>query len=184
MEHFYKNIHGWDDGIPDFYKMIVNSAENGMHFVEVGTWKGRSAAYMCVEIANSGKQIQFDCVDTWEGSPLEPDHMNDPHVLNKSLYEHFLENMEKVKDYYNPIKMTSVDASKCYKDASLNFVFIDAAHDYNSVCEDIKAWLPKVKVGGIISGHDYWQGNDVTRAVNDTLTDFSVGYGVWFKQIK
>ena len=38
------------------------------HFVEIGSYKGRSSSYMAVEIVNSGKSITFDCVDTWKGS--------------------------------------------------------------------------------------------------------------------
>lgn len=38
---------------------------------------------------------------------------------------------------------------------SLNLAFIDADHSYDSVLADIKAWLPKVKVGGMLCGHDY-----------------------------
>lgn len=68
IQHFWQNIHGWDDGIPPVYQEMVKQAEDGSHFVEVGSWKGKSSAYMAVEIANSGKRIRFDCVDTWGGS--------------------------------------------------------------------------------------------------------------------
>jgi len=40
-------------------------------------------------------------------------------------------------------------------DCTLDFVFIDAGHDAKSVRRDIKSWHPKVRPGGIISGHDY-----------------------------
>ena len=43
---------------------MVESYDNA-HFVEVGTWQGNSAAYMAVEILNSGKNIQFDVYDIW-----------------------------------------------------------------------------------------------------------------------
>jgi len=154
MEHFYQNIgEDWFD-YPDVYSYIVNKFDSGSHFVEVGAWKGRSAAFMAVELINSNKSIKFDCVDTWEGSPDVESHVNDPAVKENKLYELFLENIKPVKNIINPLRMTSVEASKLYQDKSLQFVFIDANHDYEHVKEDIIHWLPKVAPGGIIAGHD------------------------------
>lgn len=181
MQHFWTTIHGWDDGIPPVYQSMVAQAEDGMHFVEVGSWKGRSSAFMAVEIANSGKQIRFDCVDTWEGDPNEQGHMEDRHVQAGQLYEHFIENMKPVEGYYKAVRAPSVVAAAMYEDNSLDFVFIDAAHDYDNVKADIAAWLPKVKEGGIIGGHD-WGHPPVAQAVQDSLTDISVEFGCWFKQ--
>ena len=61
------------------------------HFVEVGSYKGRSTSFMAVEIANSGKQIKFDCVDTWEGSPehQEGGDIEDLDVVNVTMFDVF-----------------------------------------------------------------------------------------------
>src|SRR5207253_8367684 len=58
-----------------------------------------------------------------------------------------------------------------FADASVDFVFIDAGHDFNSVCNDIRVWLPKVKPGGVLAGHDYEHPccPDVSRAVEKML---------------
>jgi len=53
------------------------------------------------------------------------------------------------------IRGTSTVSSKRIEDESLDFVFIDANHLYEYVREDILTWIAKVKIGGIISGHDY-----------------------------
>ena len=37
----------------------------------------------------------------------------------------------------------------------LDFVFLDAAHDYQSVLADLQAWWPRIKKGGVLAGHDY-----------------------------
>jgi hypothetical protein len=155
IEHFYQTIG--EDWFPytNFYKSIVERFDSGSKFVEVGSWKGRSAAFMAVEINNSGKDIKFDCVDTWKGSDNEDYHQNDPDVKNNSLYETFLNNTKQVSHIINPIRATSVEASKLYEDNSLDFVFIDACHLYECVREDIEHWYPKIKVGGIIGGHDF-----------------------------
>lgn len=164
MQHFYYKIEGWFFYAP-LYKQAVERVTDSAHFVEVGAWKGKSSSYMAVLIANSQKNIKFDVVDTWKGSP---EHKNTPSVLHDTLYSEFLKNMEPVKDYYTPLKTTSVIAASYYEDLSLDFVFIDADHTYESVKEDLLAWLPKVKVGGVIAGDDYpWPG--VSRAVNEII---------------
>jgi hypothetical protein len=171
MQHFYENIHGWvDNDLLALYSQAVDNNDDNAHFVEIGSWKGKSASYMCVEIINSGKKIKFDCVDPWTGSEEHQSGapFEDSDVLNGTLFETFIGNMEPVKGYYNVVKMPSVDAAKLYEDNSLDFVFIDGAHDYDNVCADIKSWLPKVKPGKIISGHD-WPWGGVKPAVTDTL---------------
>jgi hypothetical protein len=66
MEHFYKNIgEDWFD-FQDLYTEMVNKFKSGSHFVEVGSWKGRSSVYMAVELINNNKNIGFDCIDLWE----------------------------------------------------------------------------------------------------------------------
>lgn len=53
------------------------------------------------------------------------------------------------------LNMKSIEAADTFKDESLDWVYIDARHDYNSVLEDMNAWWPKLKQGGMFSGHDY-----------------------------
>lgn len=162
MEHFYKDLgENWFD-YPELYKHMVDNLPNNSHFVEVGVWKGMSAVYMAVEIINSGKKIRFDCVDNWEQiDPVIADH------LYVGLYETFLNNIKPVEHIINPIRSISWDGAKFYKDKSLDFVFIDASHDYESVKKDIEAWYPKVREGGVIAGHDYRWCKDVQKAVGE-----------------
>jgi predicted O-methyltransferase YrrM len=67
-----------------------------------------------------------------------------------------------------PLRADSVEASKTVADGSVDCLFIDAAHDYESVKKDITAWLPKVKKGGILAGHD-WSWHGVRTAVQELL---------------
>jgi ubiquinone/menaquinone biosynthesis C-methylase UbiE len=169
MEHFYQKIGEDWFTYPNLYKRMVENNSNGSHFVEVGVWKGRSASFMAVEIINSNKNIKFDCVDTWEGSV---EHQNYDIISEKKLFDVFNENIEPVSHIINPIRMKSLEAVNLYDDESLDFVFIDASHEYEDVKNDILAWLPKVKEGGFIGGHDYssfWDG--VVRAVDEIFNN-------------
>ena len=48
-----------------------------------------------------------------------------------------------------------MDATADFADGSLDFVYIDGAHDFKNVACDICEWSKKVRVGGIVFGHDY-----------------------------
>jgi len=56
-------------------------------------------------------------------------------------------------------RMTSADGAARIDDASLDFVYIDARHDFDSVMEDCGLWLPKMRPGGVLAGHDYVDGD-------------------------
>ncbi len=77
---------------------------------------------------------------------------------------------EAVKPYgcrVHWLVMLSVTAAK-FVPGLLDFVFIDAAHDYDNVKADIATWLPKVRPGGILAGHDYSRAfRGVKRAVGE-----------------
>jgi predicted O-methyltransferase YrrM len=164
MEHFFHKIEGWFT-FPGLYKYVVDRFQSGSHFVEVGTWLGQSAAYLAVEILNSNKNIKFDCIDLWEDN----EEYKDAQVIKENrFYETFLKNVEPIKDHITPIKLPSLEAVKLYEDNSLDFIFIDASHIYENVKNDIEAWYPKLKSGGILAGHDYCCA-DVGKAVDEFL---------------
>ena len=179
ISHIYQEPSFGEDwfSYPKLYEYVTDKYPEGSTFVEVGSWKGKSSAFMAVEIANSGKCINFFCVDTWEGSAEHTaEQKND-------LYYTFLYNMKDLKHLYSSYKMPSVDAALLFNNESLEFVFIDASHEYEDVLANIKAWLPKIKKGGMIAGHDYsetWPG--VCRAVKESFEDFFINEGCWAVQ--
>ncbi len=66
----------------------------------------------------------------------------------------------------------SIDAANSFEDGSLDFVYIDANHQYKGITEDLKVWWAKVKIGGLMSGHDYVQRPpdfEVKRAVDEFI---------------
>jgi len=171
MEHFFKNIEGWCD-FYDLYADMVKKHADGAHFVEVGSWKGHSASFMAVEIANSGKNIRLDVVDimTEEAPP----------VFRKDRVALFLERHEEIKRNLSPVPWVNIipksseAAASMYSDGMLDFVYVDADHHYENVCKDIMAWIPKLKKGGIMAGHDYHNYEGVRRAVNQLLPGFQL----------
>ena len=60
-----------------------------------------------------------------------------------------------------------------HPDQSLDFVYLDSDHKYQSVKSEIEAWYPKVKVGGILAGHDYIERSHIEEfGVIQAVTEF------------
>lgn len=79
--------------------------------------------------------------------------------------------------------MLSEHAARFVAPASLDFVFIDASHDYQSVALDLDSWTPKVKAEGLVCGHDYHRHHPgVRQAVDERFGDnVAVAQGnVWW----
>jgi predicted O-methyltransferase YrrM len=168
MEHFYESIPGWFS-YDYLYRDAVERAEDGALFVEIGSFKGRSSAFMAVEIANSGKRIQFDCVDPQKLLSHYADSAKEqPEVFEGYGAEYFHKRLEPVKGFYNLVESTSIEAYKQYADRSIDFLMIDGDHTYDAVKNDILNFLPKMKVGGVITGDDAFA-EDIQRAARDAV---------------
>lgn len=141
-------IQGWFD-YQDAFKFLVDSVPDHGVFIEAGAWLGKSSSFLC---DYAGDRIKIFIVDTWQGSQ---DELNSTHKLatETDIYVIFLENMGDRK--FTSIRKDSIEASKDFEDNSCDVVYIDMEHTYEAVKKDIEAWLPKVKNGGYIAGHDY-----------------------------
>ena len=167
MDHYYKTVTGWAAFAPLYHEMGKH-LRNGMVLVEVGSWLGRSAALMGVEIENSGTDARLYCVDPWvDGGP---DLRNTDHFkkLNENIRDIFDRNVEPVSKHIIAVQMTSTEAASKFVDDSVDFLMLDGDHSYEAVKADIEAWMPKLRRGAIMSGDDYmWPG--VKRAVGEVF---------------
>jgi len=66
-------------------------------------------------------------------------------------------------------RMTSEQGASVMPDDLLDFCYIDADHRYEAVKRDIELWLPKVKSGGIIGGHDYVRDGEIVNQADGSL---------------
>jgi predicted O-methyltransferase YrrM len=163
----------------EIYKNYVNEAQNGSVFVELGSLYGLSTAYMASYIKESGKNITFYAIDYFDlrgisaGEWSQEDY-NYVRGLggivedNSMCYNAFIKalTIRELIDYVTPMRLASNDAVNSFQDNSIDFLFIDADHTYEGCKQDIELWLPKVKTGGVIAGHDYdWAG--VKQAVDE-----------------
>lgn len=130
--------------------------------VEVGSYAGESAAIL----VESGKFARLTCIDPWD------DRVGELHGIHEdfTVIEAAFDARTRGSPVIRKLKARSTDAAPSFADASLDFVYIDGAHDLASVREDIRAWRPKLKPGGYLCGHDYfWRFPGVLQAVYEEL---------------
>ena len=122
---------------------------NYRKIAEVGCKEGRTTEYILSAFPDS----TVVAVDPFENVPNDGESYDEWDF--NAIEEDFWRRCEEFAPRARQLKMLSVDASKEIEDGSLDLVFIDAAHDYDNVMADIEAWYPKVKHGGLLTGHDF-----------------------------
>lgn len=155
----FPDISGWmSEADLDFlYETSASVPENGT-IVELGCWLGRST---CAIIQGAkAKTRDISVVDTWRG----PDGPEIPSAKRNAARRIFISNMKNFAGFVPAIyDMDTRDAADRFAPASVDFLFIDADHSEESVYADMITWLPKMKPGGVVAGHD-WDRNPVRRA--------------------
>jgi len=150
---------------------LAESMPAGAVVVEVGSFRGRSTVAIA-EGLRSVAGARLIAVDTFAGDPGWSEIADVSEA--RRLFDH---NTSEI-DFIDVIQAESVRAAAQVADGSIDWVFIDALHDYRSVRADIRAWAPKVRPGGLISGHDYGRAG-VTDAVLAVFSDVQVEQSIW-----
>lgn len=116
---------------------------------EIGVKCGEFSEVICKGLPG----VHLYCVDPWMTYERYND-FTDQGKLNKNHDE----TMRRLAPFNATlIRKFSVDGAKDIEDGSLDFIYVDANHQFSAVADDLFAWTPKVRSGGIISGHDYYR---------------------------
>ena len=114
---------------------------------EIGVYEGAYTEKFC-ELG-----IFMNAIDPWIG--YKGAGRTEKDQLRQDI--HYDAACKRLKDYNcRIIRATSMDALNEIKNYSLDFVYIDGNHIFRYVAEDVDEWTKKVKPGGIVAGHDYW----------------------------
>jgi predicted O-methyltransferase YrrM len=169
-------IKGWTkvSELEFLYETAASMPENA-RVVEVGSWRGRSAVAICTALAEKSDP-RFWAVDTFRGDS-ETEQDVGP-VQGDEIKDEFLRNVANF-DFVETVVADSREASREFEPGSLDWIFIDGDHTYPSVIADIKCWAPKLKPGGLLSGHDYGR-SGVTDAVRRSIRDFGQSGSIWY----
>lgn len=151
-------VHGYfNEEDMQTYRLYCSEIHNG-NIAEIGSYEGLSLWSIKDIIKNNN-------IKSWS-----IDNIARPELVNNTK-----------KWGINFIHKSSIDAAKDFENNFFDLVFIDAEHKYESLKNDIKSWLPKLKINGILMGHDYsslYPG--VVNAVNELLQGFYTDNGrIW-----
>lgn len=167
----YESIPGWFD-YHDVYSDLCAVSRDDFTIVEVGVWEGKSLVFLADLLKQAGKHPRLFALDNFAGS--ECDRLNETcremAASGRPLLDRFRANVEAcgVADMITVVVSDSAAGASLFEPASCDFVFIDADHSYAAVHQDITCWLPRIRPGGILAGHDY-ERDTVRRAVHELI---------------
>jgi SAM-dependent methyltransferase len=161
---------------------FIDTLPREAHMVEVGCYAGEATALFLTRVAS------VTCVDPWKDY-LEFNNAEAPIAMRDmaSVEAAFDAVVATAAGRVQKLKMTSVEAAALIADGSVDVVYIDGNHGYLDVLEDIAAWLPKVKPGGLLAGHDYdpIERSGVPRAIKESVgvPDAVFADSTWVKRV-
>lgn len=115
---------------------------------EIGVWEGQFSKMLCEHI----RGLRLLCVDPWKCYSSYQDPKNDQARLELAYR---LATATLTPYGCTILRTTSVEAAATVPDGSLDFIYLDANHGESFVRQDLEAWTPKVRSGGIVAGHDF-----------------------------
>jgi len=135
------------------FPFLLNALNLTNYAVEVGV----NEALFSEIFLSAWKGKLYLMVDPWIAYAEEEyiDSANLPQQMQEVAYVSAKNRMSVFGDRAEFMRMTSLEASRLMADGILDFVYIDARHDYFDVMMDMMAWWPKLKRGGILAGHDF-----------------------------
>lgn len=116
---------------------------------EIGVYKGAFTEKFC----KAG--LKMFAIDPWHSYDGSGRTQRDQNRQN-FLHDHTQRTLAPYQNNCTIIRKTSMDAVKMFRDRSLDFVYIDGDHSFRAFAADIQEWTWKVRIGGIVAGHDYY----------------------------
>lgn len=140
--------------------------------LRVGAEIGSGTGKTMLEILKSNLKLHLIQVAYYPNSHLSASTI-DPieHCTTANAKRLWARRIKLYRKRITLFEMPSREAAKEVGEEVLDFVFIDADHSYEECLADIKLWTPKVRKGGLVSGHDYMHPNfpGVARAVHEVF---------------
>ena len=149
---------------------------NALDLVGQGVEVGVQCGLFSEIVLREWHGARLHCVDPWQEFPRDSyiDVSNVDQATQDEYYKQTRCRLQPFGERVRIIRKTSREAATEFSDRQLDFVYLDAQHHYQAVCEDIRLWFSKVRRGGILAGHDYVEGKFAAGAfgVKSAVDDF------------
>jgi len=167
MRNFIRHIRSFEMYREDLGNLLKENNLNS-NGAEIGVAEGNFSE---VIIKNFGLKTVY-LIDSWK------EHRYWKGIITQKqqdeIYNKVSERVSPYGDKVKIVKENSENASKLFEDNFFDFIYIDASHFYNDICNDLKLWYPKLRTGGCFSGHDYHRSADKNNinGVFDAVNEF------------
>ena len=159
LELWRPTLPGWSHDILPFYARLAEELPSAPTVVEIGVAWGRSLVFLASRLGERGaKGAALWGVDSWAPAGelwTQTDlpraaALHQGKTMLRVLVEHATDDELAM---IRVLQLHSTRAAYLFAPASLDVVFIDG--DHSRAGDDLSAWAPKVKRGGLLCGHDY-----------------------------
>ena len=136
----------------DGLRRLTEDLPASIDMAEIGVYAGSSTLIFL----ESGKVKSLLAVDPWMDELLSWE-VKRHNVPMEDVYQTFVARVSQKHPQVTAVRKTSGDAAAeaAAQGRTFDFVYIDGDHSYESCIADIKAWLPLIRPGGVIAGHDH-----------------------------
>jgi predicted O-methyltransferase YrrM len=145
-------------------------ARGGRH-IEIGSGLGLTSILVANSLlAHMNFDARIVCVDTWDRALTD---VPPAELRPDSPYEAFLRNVREaeVKHFVQTLRGNPARMAVHFEDGSLESIWVDHEHTCESMRAVLDAWLPKLRRGGRIAGHDAVPGDGVLQAVEQVAAE-------------
>ncbi|NLI80861.1 MAG: class I SAM-dependent methyltransferase [Deltaproteobacteria bacterium] len=143
-----------------FLYWLASQQPAGSILVEVGSYLGASACFLAAGALEVEGGARLHCVDTWRN-----------HAMSEGVRDTWREFQRNTQIYSSQIVVhrgLSTEVAKCFP-GEIQLLFLDGDHSYEGCRNDVVAWLPHLKKGGLLVMHDYAWAEGVQRVVREMV---------------
>eukprot|EP01065_Artemidia_motanka_P025723 TRINITY_DN30699_c0_g1_i1.p1 TRINITY_DN30699_c0_g1~~TRINITY_DN30699_c0_g1_i1.p1 ORF type:complete len:351 (+),score=88.67 TRINITY_DN30699_c0_g1_i1:89-1054(+) len=147
-------------------RVFSDDGRQGLGFI-LRRWGARAGVEIGVKdgffsniLLSRAPNMKLFLVDPWMSQENYDDLIQTKNHTGFDIYGNVVDKMMRFGSRATVMRMFSTEAANHFAKHSLDFVYIDARHDYKAVKEDLEAWWPLLSPGGLFAGHDFFYGND------------------------